>query len=354
MTTYLLLFPFALAWLVTLQGVPWVMQLGQRHQWVDQPDHRKVHRTPIVRVGGLGMAAGLLLATLVLGGMGWIHSDFRLTGADWAIVLGGLGFFAIGFADDIWQLPPLPRLVMQVLVALGVWGLGVQVEYLPVPLFGAVSVGWLSLPITILWIAGTANALNWFDGLDGLAGGVGGLCALMLAITAMLQGQWVTAAMALTLSGAALGFLRYNFPPAKIFMGDGGSYLIGFTLAALCAHGLMGTPRLMGAIAPFFILGIPLLDMTLVMIARISNGKSPLYPDRRHLHHRLLARGCSPLMTTGYIWALSVWTGSWSLVITRPSLGWLCLGATSLVLGAMTLFLLRISRKDKLQTSYSA
>ncbi len=219
---------------------------------------------------------------------------------------------------------------------------------------GAISLGFLSLPITIIWIAGVANAINWFDGLDGLAAGVGGLSALILAVTAILQGHYEIASLAFALCGATLGFLRFNLPPAKLFMGDGGSYLIGFNLAALGALGFMNTQTMTSTLVPFLILGVPVIDMTLVMTSRIAQRKSPLYPDRRHLHHRLLAIGATKMFATGYIWALSSWVGCLAIVISNPAWGWSCLITVSLILLVMTFNLRQVIRAMKLKAFYQS
>ena len=278
-------------------------------------------------------------------------SGFNLT--TFCLILGGLFFFAIGFADDVLQLPPVPRLLAQFAVTSFLWWMGVRVEYLPIPFIGAVSVGFLSLPITVIWVSGVANAINWLDGLDGLAAGVGAFGALILAGTAAFHGQYAVTFLSLSLCGALIAFLRFNLPPAKIYMGDGGSYLIGYYLATLCVLGLFATQSMSSSLAPFFILGIPIVDMTAVMAARILNGKSPLYPDRRHLHHRLLHEGCSKMFSTGFIWALSSWVGSLALVIANPMWGGICFSMVSVILVGMTIQLAQTSKIKKKATLIS-
>lgn len=332
-----------LSLLLVWQAVPWVITIGMQRKWVDAPDARKVHRRPTVRVGGLAIALGAFVAsiiTLIIGTTA--HSFGNPDWGAWGVLVGGFGFFAIGFADDLLQLPPLPRLLLQMAFAAIAWLMGVRVEYLPIPFFGAVSTGLLSLPITLVWLAGTANAINWFDGLDGLAAGVGTLGALLLAFTAWQQGNFEAVCLALALAGATIGFLKFNLPPAKLFMGDGGSYLIGFTLAAISAIGTMQTPTFSSAMLPFVILGVPLVDMTLVMLNRVRKGKSPLYPDRSHFHHRLLDSGCSPMFATGFIWACSGWVGSWAIAIEGTPGSWVAVIGSSIPFTVMSYALVRI------------
>lgn len=335
-----------LSLLLVWQAVPWVIALGMRRKWVDTPDARKVHRRPMVRVGGLAIAMGAIVASILTLAIGTTTHSFGSpegsTWGAWGVLVGGFGFFAIGFADDLLQLPPLPRLLLQMAFAAIAWFMGVRVDYLPMPYFGAVSTGLLSLPITLIWLAGTANALNWFDGLDGLAAGTGTLGALLLAFVAWHQGNFAAVCLALALAGATIGFLKFNLPPAKLFMGDGGSYLIGFTLAAISAIGTMQTPSFRSAILPFVILGVPLVDMTLVMLNRVRQGKSPLYPDRSHFHHRLLDNGCPPMFTTGFIWACSGWVGSWAIAIVGAPWSWVAIVGSSIPFAAMSYGLIRI------------
>jgi UDP-GlcNAc:undecaprenyl-phosphate/decaprenyl-phosphate GlcNAc-1-phosphate transferase len=354
MIEYFFLIPVIISFLLTLSLVPSVIKIGQKHQWVDKPDHRKHHQKAVVRVGGIAIMIGVstaAIASIVIGSM--LGQD-TLSSGTFAIVLGSIGFFAIGFADDVLQLPPLPRLIAQILLASLVWSLGVRIEYLPIPFLGATSTGILSLPITIIWIAGIANAINWLDGLDGLAAGVGTLSAIILAITAGFQGQYESTYLALALGGSTLGFLIFNLPPAKLYMGDGGSYLIGFTLAGISALGLMDTQTMTSTLAPLLILGVPVVDMILVMASRIARGKSPLYPDRRHLHHRLLNAGCSKMFSTGYIWALSSWVASLAVLISNPAWGGICFSSLSIIFFVMSIMLSSKSKEKQREASYQS
>ena len=347
MTDITLLIPVIIGFSVAVMMMPGVINLGTKYRWIDQPDQRKHHITPVVRVGGIAIFAGVTIAALISTLVSFSFDLAVIPQDNLYLILGGLCFFAIGFADDVLQLPPVPRLMAQVLVTSVIWSMGIRIEYLPIPFFGAVSVGILSLPITILWVSGVANAINWFDGLDGLAAGVGTFSAIILAVTAGLQGHLDISFLALALAGSTLGFLKFNLPPAKLYMGDGGSYLIGYYLATLCVMGLMGTSTMSYALAPFLILGVPIIDMTTVMASRIARGKSPLYPDRRHLHHRLLNEGCSKMFSTGYIWVLSSWVGSLAILITNPTWGSICLGVMSLILAGMTIHLLQVSKMKR-------
>ncbi|NES25183.1 MAG: undecaprenyl/decaprenyl-phosphate alpha-N-acetylglucosaminyl 1-phosphate transferase, partial [Symploca sp. SIO3E6] len=251
----------------------------------------------------------------------------------WGVTLGGLAFFIIGLLDDLFNLSAFGRLLMQSSVASIAWGVGVRIDFLSIPFDGLVEIDpWLSLPITIIWLVGMANAINWIDGLDGLAAGVSGIAAVVMLIVALFMEQSAAALIAAALAGGALGFLRYNFNPAQIFMGDGGSYFMGFTLAGVGVIGLVKTTVVTAVVLPYLILAVPLLDMSAVIVSRLSNGKSPFVADKRHLHHRLLRAGLSQRLTVLLIYALTLWVGSLALAVSGIPSGYAyALAATMLL-----------------------
>jgi len=309
------LITFFVSALAVLTTTPLVQRLGLKFGYVDLPGKRKVHHHPIVRVGGIAIFGGTISALLFagwLGGFGNLPYSEALS--VWGLLVGSLGFFLIGLADDLFNLPPTTRLLLQGIVASLAWSMGVRVEHLPIPFGGAVNIGIFSLPITVIWLAGVTNAINWIDGLDGLATGVSALAASILFIVTW-QHHPAAALIALALFGATLGFLRYNANPANIFMGDGGAYFIGFTLAGVGVIGLMKDATLTAVVLPYLILAVPLADMVFVILARLSSGKSPFFADQRHLHHRLLKSGLSPQSTVWVIYGLTLWVGSWALAL---------------------------------------
>jgi UDP-N-acetylmuramyl pentapeptide phosphotransferase/UDP-N-acetylglucosamine-1-phosphate transferase len=199
-------------------------------------------------------------------------------------------------------------------------------------MFGIVQLGWLSFPITVIWLAGMVNAINWIDGLDGLAAGVSGIAAVVLLVVSLYMNQPAAALIAAALAGASLGFLRYNFNPAQIFMGDGGSYFMGFTLAAVSIIGLVKIPAVTAVLLPYIILAVPIFDMSAVILARLLMGKSPFTADKRHLHHRLLNAGLSHRWAVLFIYSLTLWVGSLAIaIIGIPSGAVFACCATSLL-----------------------
>jgi UDP-GlcNAc:undecaprenyl-phosphate/decaprenyl-phosphate GlcNAc-1-phosphate transferase len=327
------LISFLVAAVVVLWTTPDVKNIGLKSGRVDQPGGRKVHQRPMVRLGGVSIFAGTITSLLVvwwLGGFGSLppEKEWQI----WGVTLGGLGFFLIGLADDLLNLSPFTRLLMQVVVASAAWKAGVSIDFISVPTIGIVDLHWLSLPITVIWLVGMVNAINWIDGLDGLAAGVSGIAAVVMLVVALFMHQSAAALIAAALAGAALGFLRYNFNPAQIFMGDGGAYFMGFTLAAVGVIGLVKIPAFTAVLLPYLILAVPIVDMSAVILARLSQGKSPFSADKRHLHHRLLNAGLSHRWTVLFIYCLTLWVGSLALAVAGIPSGMTYAGVATSVL----------------------
>ncbi|WP_414623659.1 glycosyltransferase family 4 protein [Calothrix sp. CCY 0018] len=324
---------FLLAAVVVLWTTPDVKNIGIKSGRLDKPSERKVHQSPMVRLGGVSIFAGTVISLLMvwwLGGFGFLPPDKEWQ--IWGVTLGGLAFFLIGLADDLFNLSPLVRLLIQTLVASCAWKAGVSIDFISIPTGGLIHLGWLSLPITVIWLVGMVNAINWIDGLDGLAAGVSGIAAMVMLIAALFMQQPAAALIAAALSGATFGFLRYNFNPAQIFMGDGGSYFIGFTLASVGVIGLVKIPAVTAVLLPYVILAVPIVDMSTVILGRISQGKSPFLADKTHLHHRLLEAGLSHRLTVLFIYSLTLWVGSLALAIAGiPSGTVYACGSTSLL-----------------------
>lgn len=308
------LIAFFVSAVVVLWSTPVVKNIGIKSGRVDKPGGRKVHQRPMVRLGGVSIFAGTFIALLIVwwsGGFGILPTETEWE--VWGVILGGLAFFLIGLADDLFNLSALVRLLMQVVVAGLAWWVGVRIDFLSVPFDGLVQIGWLSLPVTVIWLVGMANAINWIDGLDGLAAGVSAIAAVVMLIVALFMQQPAAALIAAALAGGALGFLRYNFNPAQIFMGDGGSYFMGFTLAGVGVIGLVKSTAVTAVLLPYLILAVPILDMSAVILVRLRHGKSPFVADKRHLHHRLLRAGLSQRSAVLFIYSLTLWVGSLAL-----------------------------------------
>jgi len=346
---------FGSAALLTALIVPLVRRLGLAYGLTDQPDPRKQHTTPMVRLGGVGIVAGFVLALLLIWRLGgFVELPPERDALIWATLAGSLCFFVIGLADDLFALPPLPRLAGQVAVAIAVWSQGVRIGGIDLPF------GWfgeapgviplpdpLSLLATVIWLVGITNAINWLDGLDGLAAGVSGIAAVALLSVSYSLNQPAPGLLAAALAGSCLGFLRHNFNPARIFMGDGGSYFLGFALAAISIVGPAKGLTSVSLIFPLLILSLPLADMSAVIMGRVSQGHSPFYPDRRHLHHRLLRAGFSHRRTVVLIYAFTQWLAALALVFVNAELRFLWLGLATAVLIAVVILCRRSLKREQ-------
>jgi UDP-GlcNAc:undecaprenyl-phosphate/decaprenyl-phosphate GlcNAc-1-phosphate transferase len=255
---------------------------------IDQPRGRHAHERATPTLGGLAIFVAFWLAVLVCGR--------PLSGAEVGMLVGSLILLPICLIDDVKGLNPAPRLLGQIIVASIAVGYGVRIEGLTIPFAGHLaswfSVGWGSAPLTVFWIVLIINAINWLDGLDGLAAGVAAIAALTLAIMAVSMQQPV-GVVAAALVGACLGFLWYNFSPARIYMGDTGAMFIGFVLACVSVTGTFKSATAIAVFAPLLVLGVPLYDVVSTVWRRVREGKSPMAADRAHLHYRLVDRGLS-------------------------------------------------------------
>jgi UDP-GlcNAc:undecaprenyl-phosphate/decaprenyl-phosphate GlcNAc-1-phosphate transferase len=300
---------------VTYLLTPVARRIAVRTGAMAQPRDRDVHAIPTPRLGGLAMYGGVAAAFLVARHLPHLQSVFKYSDVQAVLVAGGL-LVLLGFADDLWGVDALTKLAGQV-VAAGVMVLfGLQLLTLSLPGIGATSLGPEGVPLTILLALLTVNAINFVDGLDGLAAGVGAIAALaFFAFSYSLSSGQVTQGVqqerissptliAVVLAGACLGFLPHNFNPARIFMGDTGSMLIGIMLAG-SATSLTGQfnysnlpvqtafPVLLPLLLPFAVLAVPFVDLLLAVVRRTRAGTSPFQPDKEHLHHRLLEIGHS-------------------------------------------------------------
>lgn len=288
---YSLIFLAVCSWLLSLALTPLVSVLARRWGIVDLPDStRKLHLRPIPRVGGIAVTAAFVL-TFGL----WLLTPLK---AVETVFLGNLGLiarivpsvllvFAVGLWDDIRGVSPWVKLGGQTIAALGAYLVGLRVDSLA----GSPVDGIPSLALTVFWLLLCTNAFNLIDGMDGLAAGLGLIAALTMLVNAVLQDNMSLALAVIALAGSLLGFLRYNLPPASIFLGDCGSMMIGFVLGCCGVAWSQKCVTLVGMLAPVMAVAVPLLDVTLSIGRRLVTGKPIFSADRRHIHHLLLDRG---------------------------------------------------------------
>lgn len=295
---------FALSWAV----VPSLRKLAVKLRFVDMPNQRKVHRDPLPMLGGVGIFAGFLAATF------WQQYAKGDVSTYVGILLGATLLFLIGLVDDFFKtrsrdFPAWPRLIVQIISASLVAIFGGTIHGFTVP-FGHVH--YVQFPAvvatlcTILWVVGVINVFNFLDGLDGLAAGIAAISAMTLLVIALIKGQTSSALWAISLCGACLGFLRHNFYPARIIMGDAGSTVIGFLLASIALVGAFKSATVISIFVPILALGVPILDGLRVVVRRAMKGQPPHRPDKTHGHHRLLNAGFSQVLTVTMMYLISV------------------------------------------------
>lgn len=305
MITLLLIFLSAL--LFAVGATPVARRVALTLGILDRPDPRKVHSVPVPRLGGVAIYAAFVAALALFGSEFYIA---QLVG----IFLGATLISFLGIWDDWRGIRPLLKLGGQVLAAVVLIATGVQVEFVHQPV--------LNVLVTAFWIVGITNAMNLLDNMDGLSGGVSAIAAAWFAVLAVENGQVLVAAMSVALLGAALGFLIYNFNPASIFMGDGGSLFIGFLLASVGIKlRFLGHSDTITWMVPVLVLGVPIFDTTLVVVSRLRRRVNPLTtPGRDHLSHRLVRLGLSQRKAVLAIYALGGLLGLVAFAIQFASL----------------------------------
>jgi UDP-GlcNAc:undecaprenyl-phosphate GlcNAc-1-phosphate transferase len=296
-------FSFLLAWGVTWSLIPAVRSFALRVGWADLPNERRLNREPLPNAGGLviyaGVFAALVLATLLRP----IVIEGVLAEVV-TILLGGSILVLVGFIDDQFGLHPWVRLLTQILAALLLIASGTRISVT----IGTPIDPMLSILLTVLWVVGITNAINLMDGMDGLAGGVSFITAMsLLAVSAQFETRAAATFLLAALGGGALGFLRHNFHPSHIIMGDAGAYFFGYVLAATSILGNLKVTTVFALVPPVLFLLLPVLDTTQVFVLRLMAGKNPLSnPGKDHLHHRLLARGFSQRHTALTLWTITL------------------------------------------------
>ncbi|HEX6725693.1 MAG TPA: MraY family glycosyltransferase [Gaiella sp.] len=266
---------------------------------VDQPDARRLNKRPIPRLGGLAIFLGILVPSLAF---------LDLSGEMRGILLGAAVACVVGAVDDFRGLAPLPKLVGQVAAAAIPCAFGVWIDHFTLPFLGVVDLpAWIGMPLTVVWIVAVMNMVNFLDGMDGLAAGVCGIAGLTFAVLALSLGKVDAAVLSAVVAGACVGFLRHNFFPARIFMGDSGALVLGFTLATVAVAGLLKTASTVVLFLPLLVLAVPILDTSFVVARRLKHGEKPYAPDQSHLHFRFLRRGYSQRRAALTMWA---WTAS--------------------------------------------
>ncbi len=310
---------FAAAVGIVLVLTPLIGRYAARIGGVDKGgDRPRVHKAPVPRIGGLAIVAGVLIPAVIL-----IEPDGPYLG----ILVGTLLCALLGLVDDIRGLRPSVKLVGVMLIALiPVAGYDVSFGHLTLPLLGDHDLGWVAYPLTVLWIATLANLVNLIDGMDALAAGIVSIAAFSFALLAASFGRADAAVLAACVCGATLAFLRHNYHPAKIFMGDSGALALGFVLASVSVQGVLKTAATIALVAPLLVMAVPILDTSFVVLKRLKYRRPPWAADQNHFYHRFLRIGLSQRKTAAYLHAWAALLAAYAILLRfvppRPRGDW--------------------------------
>jgi UDP-GlcNAc:undecaprenyl-phosphate GlcNAc-1-phosphate transferase len=331
-TIFALLLAGLLVWFLT----PQVKRLAFNIKAIDRPGQRKVHQKAMPRLGGVAIYAGFVCAVMLA-----MPLNLPLIG-----LLAGLTIILlVGIIDDIKTISPVLKLAGQVAAAGWAVSFGVTVDFVTNPFNGNIMpLGWISIPFTILWIVGVTNALNLIDGLDGLASGVAGIAALTMTAVALTQwkvfgaaGQQEIIILTLILAVAVFSFLRFNFYPAQIFLGDSGAMLLGFALSSMAVISLTKSVTAISVLLPVVILGVPIIDTALAIVRRCFKHRPIFQADKEHLHHQLLARGLSHRQVVLVMYGVSIVLGGSAVLLNMLTTDQALLCLAGLALAAILL-----------------
>lgn len=310
---------FLIALIVALAATPAVILLANKTGAMDAPDARKVHKGAMPRIGGLAIYAGFMVAILTM-------LDFSLLTEEVArgikgLLIGGTMVVLLGLIDDYKNLPAKVKLLGQIAAACVVVFFDVRIDFITDPFGDYFYLEYFAAPATVFWIVGLTNTVNLIDGLDGLAAGVATIASCTIFLVALQDEVMVVALFTAALAGSAIGFLRYNFNPAKIFMGDTGSMFLGFILAGISVIGAVKSAATIALIVPILALGVPIMDTAFAIVRRYRGGVPIFKPDKGHLHHRLLDLGFTQRQAVLLMYVISALLGLSAVILNEVSGG---------------------------------
>ncbi len=338
--------------LATSRVVPWVTRLAHRFDALDHPGGRKLHAGPVPRLGGIAIVIGIVFGALIgFGSARVVLGDHWLpdlpTYLPVALGFGALIVFTVGVWDDVHGVSVPYKFLLEFVAALIVVGVGQQIESVRLPFTGPIELGMLTPVISLLWIVGVTNAINLIEGLDGLAGGITAIVSVSLMLLAILQGNPGTVLIACAIAGSCLGFLRHNWEPAKIYLGDSGSLTLGFLLASVSLYSSMKASTAVVIFVPLLALGLPVIDTVLVMGVRFLERSGDSLPqrfarmfqaDRKHVHHLALALAPSRSRIVLFSYVLVAFFCALALFMVKQSWGlWIAVTLLAIELGAIVL-----------------
>ncbi|MDP9729665.1 MraY family glycosyltransferase [Alicyclobacillus tolerans] len=304
---------FLLSLGIVYATVPFIRKFAVHLGFVDQPNGRKIHKEPIPLLGGLSIYCGFLVTAAWMGKAG---STF------WGIAIGGFLIFSIGVLDDFYKtrgkdFKALPKFLMQIAAAVVLVLYQIRITGISLPFQHRYDTFplWVSVLATVLWVVAITNMMNFLDGVDGLAAGIAAISAMTLFFVALLKGQPVMAVFSIALMGSAIGFLRHNFYPARIFMGDAGATFLGFVLAAIAVDGAFKSATAVSLVVPVLALGVPIMDTVWVLFRRVRENRPLHIADKGHTFHVLMKSGLSQIQTVTFLYLLGICFSLASIVV---------------------------------------
>jgi len=338
---------FVVAFVVAVALTPLTARLGRRVGAVDQPRERGLSEHPTPLLGGLAILAAVLVASLIFLDSG-VGEDEKTRG----ILAGAIIVTLVGALDDRFDLPAAVKFIGQIIAATIPVLAGVEVSNITLPFIGAVDLGSAGAPLTVIGIVFVINVVNFSDGVDGLAAGVCAISAVAFSVIAFDLGRGSAAVLAAIIAGSAAGFLVFNFHPAKVFMGDAGSNLLGLLLACVAVEGAVKTQVVLALVFPLLVLAVPFLDTTFVVLKRLKYGRPVYVADQSHFHHRMNRIGFSQRKTVLYLYAWTMLVAGFAVALRfvpysdgagQLNLAWsLVLVAVGLVVLAASVYLVYV------------
>ena len=315
---------FAVAAVVTIALTPLARKLAIKLDAIDYPSARRVNMLPIPRMGGVAIFGGILAALAVAGfgvyAFGWVDPFIDYNGIEvnyWGVLLGTVLIFLVGAVDDVVDLNPKAKMLGQIVAACVVAGSGLLFSSIHNPFGeGYIEFGWVAYPLTVFYLVAFANVINLIDGLYGLAAGITGISAITILLFAVLTGRFDAALFSVILVGVCAGFLKSNFFPASIFMGDSGALLLGFSLGVISLFAVARSALFVSLLVPILAAGVPILDTFFDIVRRKREHRPIDEADKGHIHHRLMRAGFSQRATVLIMWAWTALLAACGVIIT--------------------------------------
>ena len=299
--------------IISSASIPFIIRLSDKLRMHDTPSDRKIHKRPISRLGGVSIFASFAVTFFIFINMGYIRTE-QFFQTHLYIIAFCLAF-ALGLLDDMVKIRARYKLIIQIFIAAVASISGLLINRFTFLTVFSIDFGFMAYPLTIIWIVVFMNAINLIDGMDGLASGIIAISSIFIFIISIMNNNIAVSFISLILLGSVVGFYLYNFPPAKIFMGDGGAYFLGFMYSTI---GLMGIKKSSIAVLfaiPIVLLLVPILDTIQAIFRRIKNKRNIFLPDKGHLHHRLLDIGFSQKNILFIVYIFSAILGIFSILI---------------------------------------